>query len=511
MKALPRIAIVCLFAALLAGCGQPSPSDAELDGPGSAPGSAQTAPSRHLLIVLDGLRPDYVTPETMPNLYALGERGVVFTNHHAVYPTVTRVNAASISTGAYPETHGLMGNAVFFPEVDATRFLTTSDRANLLRVEEAEGGQLLTAPTLGELLQEAGERLLAVSAGSSGSSFLLNHTVAGGGIIHYEYVLPESLAERVAPQLGPPPTLESPSEERNRYIVDAFLEVGLEVVDPTVTFMWLTDPDTTAHVHGVGHPTSMESIRAVDAELGRLQDALAAAGRLDDFNIWVTSDHGFSTHTGFVDLPALVEPFSGTLADGSPGVVAGSDAIYVRDGDADTVSAIVEALQASERVGAIFTRGGRVPGTLSFEVARWDHPRAADILYSPAWTDAENEYGYRGTAASYGTAGHGSTSPFDIHNTLIAAGPDLRSGVEVSLPSSNVDFAPTILSLLGLPAGSAMAGRALTEAFVDGPEEEGDVESEEVAAETPDAGYRVVAQTSVVSGRRYLDGATAER
>ena len=506
-----RIAIVCLGATLLVACGPPSPNGADPAPAESAQGADQTAPRRHLLIVLDGLRPDYVTPETMPNLHALGERGVVFTDHHAVYPTVTRVNAASISTGAYPETHGLMGNSIFFPEVDATQFLSTSVRQNLLRVEEAEGGRLLTAPTLGEILQEAGERLLVVSAGSSGSSFLLNHTVAGGGIIHYEYVLPESLAERVAQQLGPPPTLESPSGERNRYIVDSFLEVGLDAVDPQVTFMWLTDPDTTAHVHGVGHPTSMESIRAVDAELERLLGALDAAGRLDDFNIWVTSDHGFSTHTGFLDLQALLQPLSGTLADGSPSVVASGDAIYVRDGDADTVSGIVAALQASDRVGAIFTRDGQVPGTLSFEVARWDHPRAADILYSPAWTDAENEYGYRGTAASYGTAGHGSTSPFDIHNTLIAAGPDLRSGVEVSLPSSNVDFAPTILSLLGLPVGSTMTGRALTEAFVDGPEAEGDVQSEEVAAETPDTGYRVTARTSVVSGRRYLDGATAER
>ena len=506
-----RTAIVCFFAALVVGCGPPSSSATDPDPAEPAQDSAANATSRHLLIVLDGLRPDYVTPEDMPNLHALGERGVVFTDHHAVYPTVTRVNAASISTGAYPETHGLMGNSVFFPEVDATRFLTTSDRSNLLRVEEAEGGRLLTAQTLGETLQESGERLLAVSAGSSGSSFLLNHTVAGGGIIHYEYVLPESLAERVAQQLGPPPTLESPSGERNRYIVDAFLEVGLEAVDPAVTFLWLTDPDTTAHVHGVGHPASMESIRAVDAELGRLQSALEASGQLDDFNIWVTSDHGFSTHTGFVDLQALMEPFAGTLADGSPSVVAGADAIYVRDGDAGTVSGIVEALQVSERVGAIFTRGGQVPGTLSFEVARWDHPRAADILYSPAWTDAENEYGYRGTAASYGTAGHGSTSPFDIHNTLIAAGPDLRSGVEVSLPSSNVDFAPTILSLLGLPVGSTMAGRTLSEAFRDGPEAAAVAESEEVAAETPDAGYRVVAETSLVSGRRYLDGATAER
>jgi predicted AlkP superfamily pyrophosphatase or phosphodiesterase len=49
-----------------------------------------------LLIVLDGLRPDYVTPSVMPNLHALGQRGVVFANHHSVFPTVTRVNASSI-------------------------------------------------------------------------------------------------------------------------------------------------------------------------------------------------------------------------------------------------------------------------------------------------------------------------------------------------------------------------------------------------------------------------------
>ena len=89
-----------------------------------------------------------------------------------------------------------MGNAVFFPAVDPTRFLSTSERANLLRIEEAEEGRLLTAPTLGERLQGAGLRMLVASAGSSGSSYLLNHRVAGGGIIHYEYALPEALRAR---------------------------------------------------------------------------------------------------------------------------------------------------------------------------------------------------------------------------------------------------------------------------------------------------------------------------
>ena len=116
---------------------------------GAEPPVADTAARRHLLIVLDGLRPDYVRPSLMPALYGFGRRGVLMTRHHAVYPTVTRVNASSISTGSYPETHGLLGNSVFFPRVDPARFLSTSERANLLRVEDVESDRLLTATTLG--------------------------------------------------------------------------------------------------------------------------------------------------------------------------------------------------------------------------------------------------------------------------------------------------------------------------------------------------------------------------
>src|SRR5260221_6012233 len=97
--------------------------------------SAQTPPAstshKQLLVIFDGLRPDYVTPEVMPNLNAFGRRGIVFTSHHSVFPTVTRVNTSSISTGSYPERHGLLGNSVFFPQIDPTRFLDTSDRSQM--------------------------------------------------------------------------------------------------------------------------------------------------------------------------------------------------------------------------------------------------------------------------------------------------------------------------------------------------------------------------------------------
>jgi predicted AlkP superfamily pyrophosphatase or phosphodiesterase len=301
---------------------------------------------RHLLVVLDGLRPDYVQPHFMPALHALGRRGVVMTSHHAVFPTVTRVNAASISTGAYPETHGLMGNSVFFPGVDAARFLTTSDRENLLRIEAAEEERLLTAATLGEALQSAGHRLLVMSAGSSGSSYLLNHTVAGGAILHYEYGRPAALHRQALDRLGPVPEAGTPNHARNRWIVDAFLEVALPAVDPTVTVLWLSDPDTTAHQHGMGHPLMVEALFRLDAEIQRLQDGLAAAGLSETTNVWVTSDHGFSEHTGGIDLDAVLAPFAGSLDDGAPRIVAGAGAVYVRDGDAASVRGIAARLDA---------------------------------------------------------------------------------------------------------------------------------------------------------------------
>ena len=277
---------------------------------------AQPDPThRHLLLVLDGLRPDYVTKDVMPNLHALAQRGVTFTNHHAVYPTVTRVNASSISTGAYPERHGILGNAVFFPRVDANRFLDTGQRSDLERIQHDQDGVLLTAATLGETLRANGKNMLAVGAGTSGAVFLLNHTVAGGAILHTDYALPAPLHQRMFAELGPPPAAGHPNDARNSRAVSAFLTIGLPAVDPAVTVMWLSDPDTTAHALGMGHPTTIEALRRLDREVLNIQDGLRKAGLFDVYNIWVTSDHGFATYTGAPNVRALLAPFAGILSD----------------------------------------------------------------------------------------------------------------------------------------------------------------------------------------------------
>jgi predicted AlkP superfamily pyrophosphatase or phosphodiesterase len=471
-----------------------------------------------LVIVLDGLRPDYVTPELMPNLHALGERGVVCRNHHSVFPTVTRVNAASIATGSYPSRHGLMGNSIYFPEISPDKRFDTGSAADLRRIETATGGHLLTTPSLGELLENGGRKLFAVSSGSSGSAFLLNHKISGGGIINNGQILPAALQPRVTEILGPVPPDASPNTLRNRRAVDAYLRLGLDYLQPNVTLMWLSDPDHTQHENGVGAPVTLQAIRQVDVEIGRMVAALAEKGLRDKVNIFVTSDHGFSTHAGKMDLEELLKA---EVESGNVFIVEG--AIYVKNHEAKTIRHIVERLQATDWVGAIFTRAiqpgqpeGSVPGTLSFDLAHWTHPRAADILVAANWTDAINQHGYKGlsTQKDGEAAGHGTSSPYDVHNTLIAAGPDIKSGVVSDVPSGNVDFAPTLCFLNGISPPDSMNGRVLKELLRGGPSPVS-VKVQNLVyrtqARAEDVVYALELSCSSVSGTEYLNFTRVKR
>jgi hypothetical protein len=71
-------------------------------------------------------------------------------------------------------------------------------------------------------------------------------------------------------------------------------------------------------------------------------------------------------------------------------------------------------------------------------------------------TEYESMFAHRGS--------HGSFSPVDVHNTLIALGPDFKTGFGDHVPSGNIDVAPTIAYLLGLNL-SGSDGRVLHEAL----------------------------------------------
>src|SRR5690349_8390230 len=116
---------------------------------GGIAAQTKTEPIKTLIVFFDGLRPDYITAEAMTNLYAFSQRSCYGRSHHSVFPTVTRVNSSSYSSGSYPAHTGLMGNTVYFPEVDKVKGLNTGEASDLNKINEATHGKLLQVVTLG--------------------------------------------------------------------------------------------------------------------------------------------------------------------------------------------------------------------------------------------------------------------------------------------------------------------------------------------------------------------------
>ena len=75
------------------------------------PAVVAAVPDKHIVVVVwDGMRPDFVSEQNTPALWKLAQRGVIFRNHHSVYPSATIVNGTAINTGVYPDHSGVFAN-----------------------------------------------------------------------------------------------------------------------------------------------------------------------------------------------------------------------------------------------------------------------------------------------------------------------------------------------------------------------------------------------------------------
>jgi len=473
---------------------------------------AMDADTRILVVVLDGCRPDYFNSEFMSRCYWEAQGGVIGTAHHAALPSVTRVNAATMVTGCYPSRHGLIANTIYVPELNATGGISTGSRKNLLDAARAWGGHLLTAPTLGDFLEQHGQKLLVCSSGSSGSATLLNPAGAGAGILHPEFCVPESGKARMYQVLGPEPPETEPARGKMTWMTDAYLKIGVPEEDPRVTLLWFTDPDHTAHDKGVGAPETKESIRIADEQLGRIFDFHRAHGM--KVNVLIVADHGFATYGGKFEVTATLKA-KGWMERVKPVVIGG--AIYVPKEQEEHLAAMVRDLQAEPSIGPIFTvakskggEKGRFLGTLSLDLIGGNHPRGPQIVAYPNWSSERNAVGYPGMVQAPGTAGHGGISPWEINALFAAFGPDIKAGVRSNVPTSNADLAPTIAHLLDLPVPKDMDGRVLREILKDGPAPQNtNVRRKQWTAALSDESYSVTVRASLVEGHRYVDEASA--
>src|SRR6516162_10269271 len=174
------------------------------DGLGAQQQDVGSATRRVIIFVWDGLRADDVTPENMPNYSAFTRSGVVFADHHAVYPTFTMMNAASIATGTYPGVHGFYGNVVYVPsakgrnakgaDIDFSAPAFIEDFGVVEAVREAYKGRLTLVSTMLQAAQAKG--LTTAVIGKFGAAFIQDYN-RGGIILDEDAAVPIGFAKEL--------------------------------------------------------------------------------------------------------------------------------------------------------------------------------------------------------------------------------------------------------------------------------------------------------------------------
>ena len=467
---------------------------------------------RVFLMVLDGLRPDSVTSERMPNLARLGAGGVVFQRNHAVFPTVTRANSASLATGVYPKGHGIPGNELVSEVVEQGRPFSTADADRLEQLRESRGGRVVMAATLADRIYAAGGRTAVVGTGSTGAALLQNPQGAtrGEAFFHPRRIAGLDRSE-IESALGPIPKRTTPNTEQNAFFTKLITDVLCPADAHALIVFWHTDPDHTQHAHGLGHPAVDQALAAADKNLATILSALDE--RPESWTVVVASDHGFSSVAealGETDVTGVLIDAGLKASPTSSDVIPVDGGVYLSDAAAIRGTAIVSALDGMPGIGALFSGGNGapvLPGTMDRTLLGQGGVLTPDIQYSVHWTLDENAGGIAGLCAGplgrlSGT--HGSLSPLEVRNTLIMSGAGIKSGVVSDVPSGTIDVAPTLAELLGVGWDGACDGRILWEGMAGGPAP-GTVSVTSDELEVVRGARRQVLRRSTVAGTTYLD------
>jgi len=463
-----------------------------------------------------------VTEKTTPNLWKLAQEGVTFHRHHPAYPSSTEVNGTVMATGVYPEHSGLMANREYRPKADPLKPVGTE----LPSTMQSEGAHYLEVRTLAQMLHAAG-RETAV-AGTKGVALLQDWShngtsrAARDSVVFYDgKTAPESVMAELTGTLGAwPATIEFPNSPEDEWTERALTEVlWKKRAMPAYSMLWMSDPDYSQHQMAPGSEMALAALKSVDDRLGKVIEALDTNGLRNDTDIMIISDHGFSTITRSSDVIATLNAagikVTGTAPEHPPlpGEVmavnnGGSIMFYVIGHDKGVGQKLTEIIQKSDYAGVIFSRW-KLPGTFDLHTGHIATREAPDVVMAFRWSAEPNAYGAAGAVVAdaphkVGKGTHATLSAYDMHNTLIAAGPDFRKGWADETPTGNIDLAPTVLWILGVPRAAPMDGRVLLEAM---PKHRlgRHVSQTVLRAENPATGWKQYLKVSRVGTTEYFD------
>lgn len=393
-------------------------------------GEAEAPSDRSVvLLVFDGLAPALVRAVPHPSLDRIARDGVHTLAMMPVFPTLSMPNHVSLSTGCYPERHGVVSNRF----IDPTRGLYA---------EKGDAVWLEACEHLSEIAERQGVRasIFGWMGSHRGAQLLMSH----GG-----------------PYEDPPPSLE----ERTDQVIEAFERAGDR---SRFIASYVDEPDHVLHFKGFDGPEAPAMLKQVDAAIGRVIAAIDKAAAWDRTTLIVTTDHGLIPVTTHLNIGGLLRR-------------AGIDALVAADGsiahvyltDPSTRDAAAAKLQGRKQFDAI------VPG----KAPQWAHlgtsERLGDLVIStkpgyymfdrgiwPAHLRFAERFAPDELAEKTIVAAHGyPPSTPGVESVFFAMGAGIAKGASLERLRA-IDVHPTIAALLSVEPGVPIDGVAYQSALI---------------------------------------------
>ncbi|WP_372619037.1 alkaline phosphatase family protein [Falsiroseomonas sp.] len=432
---------------------------------------------RFVMLALDGLRPDMVSPEATPQLAALAAEGTRFANARSIFPSETRVATPSLITGCRPGGHGMVANTLFDASVAPDRLLRTKLVTDVMAMARGDESPL-QRPSLGERLAAGGRSLALVSAGTAGAARLLHPAADRLGMFRWnvEDVEGETAAAMRA-RFGETPPHAVPNLPRLSHAARILLEHVLPELRPDVTLVWLSEPDVSFHWGGLRAPHAREALRAADAIVGQVVAWRDAQPDAAEIVLVVLSDHGHVTGRGKLSLEAELRRAGFRAGTGlSPEVdvvvaPAAAPGLWFRD--PAPVRDVAGWLAMQPWCGPLLARDPAIlpeGAALALSTLGSGHARSADLVVTFAGSEEPDEWGLPGHApfdapdVPEGGGMHGGLHRAELATVLVMQGGPIRRAAVIAAPCDLTDIAPSVLHLLGLGT-DGMEGRALREAW----------------------------------------------
>lgn len=414
---------------------------------------------RCVLVICDSLRNDLLG-ESTPTLMGLAQKGTRFTHAQAVFPSTTRVSAASIATGCYPSRHGLLGNTMILTESDGLRVRSVG-KPEFREHLYAATGRYLRAPTLAQRLHTHFTSAIYSNV-SPGAAYFFDPERYG-----YVYHRAGSYAPGGRELKGTEGMDIESGASGDRVLTQRFCEHLLSDESLALAVLWLSEPDASGHAQVLGGKEHHVAIRHADSCVATVQDVVETLREQgEDVLFMVGSDHGMETISHEINIAHELVKAGLKDSETSRDIVVapnGTAAVLGYDEHYMHREPLLQWLEQQPWVGE-FAAGEALTA--------WGMPDevASRVVISLAGNDEANSMGVAGTAwyasdpdhlqSCIGQGQHGGRSKHERHPFLFVTGGEFMPAMQVSEPVSLIDYAPTFLRHLGMPSHD-MQGKPL--------------------------------------------------